>query len=364
MQSHIGQIPAAVPGTVVVGTSTTLPRDGVVAFGQQRRSLPLHPQAFIVVGTSCNGSGVSGPANRYQAAELGAAGSQSATAASILNEEEAETIEPTEEDVLYGRGKGFMYHSGNLRLQELVQENFERFEDSRIESKKQVSWSVVRKVQAEGGRFLKFDSEREVWTVVSDDNARKKVSHAMRDLRQRRLIETGAKEKKPRRKPWKKKRKGLNPALHPHERKNTTQAAIDVEDPTPTQVQSPVQPEIQSPEQSNFLRLVRLPQARQETVPVVPVPAVPLSTDVGLSVEEPPVDVNNISPVEPLLPFTPQFPSGNASERLEQRRQELLHLQQIRQVEEEARVLQQIYETRRTILIGRYQDALRRNFRP
>ena len=52
---------------------------------------------------------------------------------------------------------------------------------------------VVKKIHAEGARFLKFNDKTDLWEEVDDEQARLKVSHAMRDYRSRKLVESGVK---------------------------------------------------------------------------------------------------------------------------------------------------------------------------
>ena len=89
--------------------------------------------------------------------------------------------EPTDEDVLYGRGKDSMYHPGNLRLQDLVNQEQDKYESSRKDGKKEVTGYIVQVLRSEGRRFLRFNKKKKAWIEVSDEEARFKVSHAMRD---------------------------------------------------------------------------------------------------------------------------------------------------------------------------------------
>merc|ERR1712151_67691 len=91
-------------------------------------------------------------------------------------------------DVLCGRDKVALGHSGNRRFQVIIAMNREKYQtpNSSKDDKTKIILDIVRLVQESGGRFLKrCDEEDEFccWYVVSDHYAREKVSHALRRCR-------------------------------------------------------------------------------------------------------------------------------------------------------------------------------------
>eukprot|EP00526_Cylindrotheca_closterium_P030164 CAMPEP_0113641444 /NCGR_PEP_ID=MMETSP0017_2-20120614/21756_1 /TAXON_ID=2856 /ORGANISM="Cylindrotheca closterium" /LENGTH=133 /DNA_ID=CAMNT_0000552785 /DNA_START=69 /DNA_END=470 /DNA_ORIENTATION=- /assembly_acc=CAM_ASM_000147 len=86
---------------------------------------------------------------------------------------------PTRLDVILGRGPTSYSHEGNMRLRKLVEDTKSIYEKCTKRNKTDI---VIRVVQAikQQGRFLK-ESEFG-WEEVSDKAARKKVSHAFRDV--------------------------------------------------------------------------------------------------------------------------------------------------------------------------------------
>lgn len=86
---------------------------------------------------------------------------------------------PSRNDVLFGRGKPFREHIGNLRLFNLLDENLDRYEKLRLKEKSMLIAEMVDAIRAEGGRFL-MKQDGVVWTEVDDRQAKEKVSHAFR----------------------------------------------------------------------------------------------------------------------------------------------------------------------------------------
>jgi hypothetical protein len=96
-------------------------------------------------------------------------------------------LKPSTSDVLFGRGKPFQSHPGNLHLHEIVNQTKERYLKSRRLDKLAIAKEIVQEIKSGGkegtpGRFLKrAEGDICCWTEVSDDVAREKVSHALRD---------------------------------------------------------------------------------------------------------------------------------------------------------------------------------------
>ena len=106
---------------------------------------------------------------------------------------------PRKFDVLLGRGKITSAHAGNLRLFHIVDMNRSTYESLGKFEKTQLSTQIVQLVNQCGGRFLKkkrkmnrricrtsksMNQQVEQWIEVSKDEAREKISHCFRRLRE------------------------------------------------------------------------------------------------------------------------------------------------------------------------------------
>ncbi|KAL3936225.1 MAG: hypothetical protein SGBAC_008409 [Bacillariaceae sp.] len=102
-------------------------------------------------------------------------------AKAIAAETGGDEIQPTEYDVLFGRGKPFQDHPGNLRLHSIVNVYKANYTQARRHEKTSIAEDVVKIIKNDGkhaGRFLKQVDGK--WEAVSDMDARAKVSHALR----------------------------------------------------------------------------------------------------------------------------------------------------------------------------------------
>lgn len=102
---------------------------------------------------------------------------------SIANIDRIVNPEPT--DVLFGRGKPYQGHSGNQKLREIVDKYKDAYMSSRRYDKLAIAEDIVKGIQGgrwgEAGRFLRrADNGEDFWVVAPDDEAREKVSHALR----------------------------------------------------------------------------------------------------------------------------------------------------------------------------------------
>jgi hypothetical protein len=96
--------------------------------------------------------------------------------------EVAGPIEPTEMDVLLGRGGYTEHHPGNkcyLKVKAAMQPRY--FASEKTE-KTRISQELVNRVHSWGGRFLQHDKETATWYEVANDTARGKASQAMREM--------------------------------------------------------------------------------------------------------------------------------------------------------------------------------------
>ncbi|KAL3911137.1 MAG: hypothetical protein SGILL_007403 [Bacillariaceae sp.] len=87
---------------------------------------------------------------------------------------------PTRKDVLLGKGREIMKHSGNLDMRHRIEERIHLWEQATNQEKSRVSKGVVHDIRASGGRFLKED-ERGWFAEVDEETARLKVSIGFRD---------------------------------------------------------------------------------------------------------------------------------------------------------------------------------------
>ena len=85
-----------------------------------------------------------------------------------------------EHDVLCGRGGATNVHAGNIYFRSLINEFRGQYLLSRKIDKPHISRSIVSKVRARQGRFLKKNEEKGTWYEIGDDLAREKTSQALR----------------------------------------------------------------------------------------------------------------------------------------------------------------------------------------
>lgn len=88
---------------------------------------------------------------------------------------------PSSNDVLIGRGPRIKSHIGNEVYRNLLQSKYEEYNSASMTKKKEISFDIIRKVHAYGGRFLIPTSIG--WVQTDDETARSKVSIAFRDVR-------------------------------------------------------------------------------------------------------------------------------------------------------------------------------------
>ena len=88
---------------------------------------------------------------------------------------------PSNKDVLFGRGRPFQEHAGNLRLSSIIESLKPRYEELKRTEKTLLAGDVVKKMKGQGTRFLRqIDG---YWKEVDDSVAREKVSQGFRSLR-------------------------------------------------------------------------------------------------------------------------------------------------------------------------------------
>mmetsp|Transcript_25995 Transcript_25995/g.71307 ORF Transcript_25995/g.71307 Transcript_25995/m.71307 type:complete len:372 (+) Transcript_25995:61-1176(+) len=111
-------------------------------------------------------------------------------------------VEPTEKDVLMGRGGKSNHHPGNAKYRAQVDKFEGRYKDTDDkEEKARISKELVRTVKEYGGNFLEKD-DTGCWYVIDDAVAHRKVSQALREdkdpekrrAKRQRFLEKRAKE--------------------------------------------------------------------------------------------------------------------------------------------------------------------------
>lgn len=93
-------------------------------------------------------------------------------------------VDPLPSDVMLGRGRAFLRHPGNQRLNTVVQKNMDRYLKARNRNEKTlITVEIVQIVQTYGtppARFLRYKAKTRGWYEVDDEEARVKVSHTVR----------------------------------------------------------------------------------------------------------------------------------------------------------------------------------------
>ena len=112
-----------------------------------------------------------------------------------------DTIVPTGKDVLLGRGVPIQTHAGNVKLSKLIDEAYDLYYNNNISRshKTAMTWNILKRIQADGGRFLERNGDIGEWVVTSDEKARQKVSWGFRSHTKmiRKRIIKACKEKRP-----------------------------------------------------------------------------------------------------------------------------------------------------------------------
>lgn len=93
--------------------------------------------------------------------------------------EDGVPLQPTEHDILFGRGKAAINHPGNKFLHEVIVNKLPNYRDSTRATRKKIVRFVVHRM-SEIGDFFKYSSEERRWTVVSENVAIEKVDQAFR----------------------------------------------------------------------------------------------------------------------------------------------------------------------------------------
>jgi len=100
----------------------------------------------------------------------------------IFPENPQAAIEPTPSDVLCGQPKTFVNHPGNIAYNQVIAaESVNYMTPSNSKNfKMEKTKEIVEQVKRSGGRFLALGPAAK-WEVLTDNKARDKVSHALRE---------------------------------------------------------------------------------------------------------------------------------------------------------------------------------------
>lgn len=93
------------------------------------------------------------------------------------------SIVPTDEDVLFGRGRKTMNHPGNLHLRELVNLHRDEYETASKQRKTAIAQNIADTVLQSNRRFLKYEPEEDRWVHADVQTTRNKISHIYRNTR-------------------------------------------------------------------------------------------------------------------------------------------------------------------------------------
>jgi len=87
---------------------------------------------------------------------------------------------PSRTDVLFGRGKVFQMHIGNMKLSDILEERGAEYFDAKRHTKAAIAMEVVVGMKKDKTRFLRQDNDG-LWMEVDDKTAADKVGHGFRN---------------------------------------------------------------------------------------------------------------------------------------------------------------------------------------
>jgi hypothetical protein len=88
---------------------------------------------------------------------------------------------PSRGDVLFGRGRPFQDHPGNLRLNFILESKLPEYNSTKKMHKRKLASEIVEMIKSAGGRFLRPVGA--MWEEVDDEIANEKVLHTFRSIR-------------------------------------------------------------------------------------------------------------------------------------------------------------------------------------
>lgn len=95
-------------------------------------------------------------------------------------------------DIIFGRGRGFQNHPGNLRMRTIIEKYKNEYHSLRRQGKRDMVEKVYEEIAENGARFLKKMDGEDNWVKVDVPIALQKVSHTLRCRRKLEIAETAA----------------------------------------------------------------------------------------------------------------------------------------------------------------------------
>eukprot|EP00980_Cylindrotheca_fusiformis_P029620 scaffold23625_cov137-Cylindrotheca_fusiformis.AAC.5 len=83
-------------------------------------------------------------------------------------------------DIVFGRGRGYQNHPGNLRMRKIIEKFKTRYHSLKRQQKREMVEAVYKEIVEDGARFLKKVEGEEAWVKVDVPVALQKVSHTLR----------------------------------------------------------------------------------------------------------------------------------------------------------------------------------------
>jgi hypothetical protein len=83
-------------------------------------------------------------------------------------------------DVIFGRGKGYQNHPGNVRMRDIIEKYKIQYHSLNRKKKRELLQAVYNEIIEDGARFLKKLDGEDAWVKVDADLALQKVSHTLR----------------------------------------------------------------------------------------------------------------------------------------------------------------------------------------
>jgi hypothetical protein len=104
------------------------------------------------------------------------------------NAERVKTL--NKNDVIFGRGRGFQNHPGNLRMRTIIEKYKNEYHSLRRQGKRDMVEKVYKEIIENGARFLKKIDGADEWINVDVPIALQKVSHTLRCRKKLEIAET------------------------------------------------------------------------------------------------------------------------------------------------------------------------------
>ena len=83
-------------------------------------------------------------------------------------------------DILFGRGKGYQNHPGNRRMREIIEKYKRDYHSLKRSAKRKMVEAVYNEITSDGSRFLKKLDNEDGFVMVDAPVALQKVSHTLR----------------------------------------------------------------------------------------------------------------------------------------------------------------------------------------